>query len=65
MPISSLKKMSLSAVKDGEKVCSYNNNDYVFVQDTAEDKTYTKIMVPTSSDDGYKIGKFPPMLDNS
>ncbi|TVY30911.1 hypothetical protein LHYA1_G000779 [Lachnellula hyalina] len=56
VPISSIKKMSLSAVEDGEKVCSHNNHDYGFVKDTAEDKTYTKIMVPNSSDDGYQTG---------
>ncbi|TVY57269.1 hypothetical protein LSUE1_G008278 [Lachnellula suecica] len=54
MPISSLKEMSLSAMKKGEKVCSYDNNDYGFIQDTVEDKTYTKIMVPNSSDDVYR-----------
>jgi hypothetical protein len=57
VPISSIKKMSLSAVKNGEKVCSHNDHDYGFVQDTADDKTYTKIMVPNSSDDGYQTGK--------
>ncbi|TVY36548.1 hypothetical protein LSUB1_G005557 [Lachnellula subtilissima] len=59
VPISSVKKMSLSAVEDGEKVCSHNNHDYGFVKDTAEDKTYTKIMVPNSSDDGYQTVRKP------
>jgi hypothetical protein len=57
VPISKIKETSLLAVKNGEKVCSHDNNDYGFIQDTAEDRTYTKIMVPNSSDDGYKIGK--------
>ncbi|TVY46876.1 hypothetical protein LOCC1_G002795 [Lachnellula occidentalis] len=59
VPISSVKKMSLSAVENGEKVCSHNNYEYGFVKDTAEDKTYTKIMVPNSSDDGYQTVRKP------
>ncbi|TVY87651.1 hypothetical protein LAWI1_G004938 [Lachnellula willkommii] len=62
VPISSVKKMSLSAVEDGKKVCSHNNCDYGFVKDIAEDKTYTKIMVPNSSDDGYQTGALPILV---
>ena len=53
--------MSLQDAKDEKKIFSHNGNDYGFVQDVAEDKTYTKIMVP-SSKDGYRAGKHPSRL---
>lgn len=59
VPISALKATSLAALKNGEKVVSHDNLEYGFMQDTAEDRTYTKIMVPNSSDDGYKIVSKP------
>lgn len=55
VPISSLKEMSFSDATKGKPVLSYKDSDYGFV-DSAEDKTYTKIMVPSSSDDSYKYG---------
>ncbi|KAK2628980.1 hypothetical protein QTJ16_002083 [Diplocarpon rosae] len=54
VPISSIKEMSLSDAKDGKAILSYKNNDYGFTKDSIEDKTYTKIMVPSSSDKVYK-----------
>ncbi|KAI9052449.1 hypothetical protein LZ554_003794 [Drepanopeziza brunnea f. sp. 'monogermtubi'] len=53
VPISSLKEISLSDATNGKSVLSYKENDYGFME-SAEDKTYTKIMVPSSSHDGYK-----------
>ncbi|RDL32554.1 uncharacterized protein BP5553_09010 [Venustampulla echinocandica] len=50
VPISSIKKMSLSGVKAREKVCSHDGNDYGFVQDVANDGTEAKIMVPHGSE---------------
>jgi len=61
VPISSIQHMSLQDAKDGKKIFSHNGKDYGFVQDVAEDKTYTKIMVP-SSKDGYRAGKHPSRL---
>lgn len=57
VPISAIKETTLSALKNGDKVYSHNGNDYRFIEDAAEDITYTKIMVPNSSDDGYRAGE--------
>ncbi|PBP20835.1 hypothetical protein BUE80_DR008455 [Diplocarpon rosae] len=54
IPISSIKEMSLSDAKDGKAILSYKDNDYGFTKDSIEDKAYTKIMVPSSSDKVYK-----------
>ena len=59
VPISSIESMSLLDVKAGEPVLKHKNDDYGFMQDSAEDKTYTKIMVPSSSDNGYKTCRSP------
>lgn len=59
VPISAVEEMSLQAAKESRTVISHNGSDYGFVQDAAEDKVYTKIMVPSSSDDGYRAGKSP------
>jgi hypothetical protein len=56
VPVSSIQHMSLQNAKDGKKIFSHSGNDYGFFQDVVEDKTYTKIMVP-SSKDGYRAGK--------
>ncbi|CAL3971847.1 hypothetical protein PZA11_005116 [Diplocarpon coronariae] len=54
IPISTIKEMSLSDAKDGKEILSYMGNSYGFRKDSTEGKTYTKIMVPSSSDDVYK-----------
>lgn len=54
MPISAIESMSFADVKNGESVLEHSNSNYDFMQDSTEDKTYTKIMVPKSSDDGYR-----------
>jgi hypothetical protein len=51
--------MSLLDVKNGSSILQHKGEDYGFVQDSAEDKTYTKIMVPSSSDDGYRATSRP------
>ncbi|KAG4437002.1 hypothetical protein IFR05_007506 [Cadophora sp. M221] len=53
VPISSIKAMSLLDAKNGKTVLIHEGNDYGFMKDSAEDTTYTRIMVP-SSDAGYK-----------
>ena len=57
VPISAIEKMSIQGAKEGKTILSYKGGDYGFVQDVAEDKTYTKVMIPSSSDDGYRTGK--------
>ncbi|KAL2072207.1 hypothetical protein VTL71DRAFT_11550 [Oculimacula yallundae] len=53
IPISEIKAMSLGDAKHGKTVLTHEGNEYGFMKDSAEDTTYTRIMVP-SSDVGYK-----------
>ncbi|RDW67981.1 hypothetical protein BP6252_09377 [Coleophoma cylindrospora] len=53
VPISAIEEVSLKAMKKGKPAVTHNGEDYGFVEDT-EDKTYTKILVPNGSEDGYK-----------
>lgn len=57
LPISSIGQMSLKGATNGKPIVNHNGNDYGFVRDSAEDKTYTKIMVPNGSVEGYRTGK--------
>jgi hypothetical protein len=56
--LSSIGQMSLRDIEKGKKALSHNGNDYGFTQDASEDKTNTMIMIPNSSDDGYRAGKY-------
>ena len=58
VPISSIQKTSLVKITNGNAVLSHNGNDYRIIQDSSEDITYTKVMVPKSSDDGYRAGSY-------
>lgn len=62
VPIASVKEMSLRDAKLGKAVFSQNGNDYGFVHDPLDDKTYTKILLPSNSKDGYSIGNLPCLL---
>ncbi|TGO74002.1 hypothetical protein BELL_0316g00110 [Botrytis elliptica] len=57
VPIASVTEMSLRDAKLGKAVFSQNGNDYGFVHDPLDDKTYTKILLPSNSKDGYSIEK--------
>lgn len=48
--------MSLRDLEKGKIVYSENDSHYAFIQDTAEEKNYAKILLPSSSDDGYQLG---------
>ena len=56
VPLSSVKTMSLLDAKNGKPILKHEGDDYGFMRDSAEDTTYTKIMVP-GSDAGYKASK--------
>jgi hypothetical protein len=56
LPISSIGQVSLRDARTSKAIVSHKGNEYGFIQDSAEDKTYTKIMVPHGSD-GYRIGE--------
>ena len=58
LPISSIGHMSLKDAIDSKPIVNHEDMEYGFVRDSAEDRTYTKIMVPNGSDDGYRMGKF-------
>lgn len=58
VPMSSIKNMSLKDAKDGKPILEHNGDQYGFVQDSAQDKTHTKIIVPKGSEDGYRTSKF-------
>ncbi|PVH88007.1 hypothetical protein DL98DRAFT_224718 [Cadophora sp. DSE1049] len=53
VPISSIEAMSLLDAKNGKSILTHGGDDYGFMKDSAEDTTYTRIMVP-GSDTGYK-----------
>lgn len=55
--ISSIQQISLGAVEDGKIILSNKSSDYGFIQESAEDRTYSKIMVPRGSEGGYYAGK--------
>jgi hypothetical protein len=57
LPVSAIAQMSWKDATDGKPIINHNGNEYGFMRDSAEDKTYTKIMVPDGSDDGYRTGK--------
>lgn len=52
VPLSSIKKFSLSQIRQGTSATTYNDQSYGFVEDDATDTTYTKILVP--GEGGYK-----------
>jgi hypothetical protein len=56
LPISSIGQVLLRDVRSGKAIVSHKENEYGFIRDSAEDKTFTKIMVPHGSD-GYRIGE--------
>jgi len=56
--ISSIEKISLQDIKDGKPILLHEGSNYGFAQDIAQDKTYTKIMAPNESNDGYCTGKY-------
>ena len=56
LPISSIEQVSLRDSRSSKAIVTHNGNEYEFIQDSADDKTYTKIMVPHGSD-GYRIGE--------
>ncbi|KAF7876374.1 hypothetical protein EAF04_001467 [Stromatinia cepivora] len=59
VPIASVKEMSLQDAKLGKAVFSHDGNDYGFVHDPLDDKTCTKILLPSNSKDGYSIERKP------
>ena len=58
--IDTIKDMSLRGVRSGKVVLSQKGNEYRFVEDTAENKTYTKLMLPNKAKNGYRIGMLIP-----
>lgn len=56
VPITAVKKVSLQKVKDGKPTVSHNGSDYGFVREETDKKTYARIMVPSSTGDGYIMG---------
>ncbi|CAD6455188.1 2a744ecb-b7f9-4ff3-bf45-b479611c3a5f [Sclerotinia trifoliorum] len=59
VPINSVKEISLQDAKLGKAVFSHDDNDYGFINDPLEDKTYTKILIPSNPKDGYSIERKP------
>ncbi|PQE32386.1 hypothetical protein CJF32_00001134 [Rutstroemia sp. NJR-2017a WRK4] len=57
--IDTIKDMSLRGARSGKVVLSQKGNEYGFVEDTAENKTYTKLMLPNKAKNGYRIEKRP------
>jgi hypothetical protein len=57
LPISSIGEMPLNDAKTSQAILNYKDAEYGFIRESAEDQTYTKIMVPHGSDDGYRTGE--------
>ncbi|CAG8979588.1 hypothetical protein HYALB_00010789 [Hymenoscyphus albidus] len=55
VPIDSIQEMSLLGAKNRDVVYSQDGNDYGFSKTEAEENTYTSILVPSSSENGYKV----------
>ncbi|KAM3070044.1 hypothetical protein ACMFMG_003924 [Clarireedia jacksonii] len=55
--IDTIKDMSLRGAKSGKVVLSQNGDEYGFVEDTAENKAYMKLLLPNKAKDGYRIEK--------
>ncbi|CAG8961298.1 hypothetical protein HYFRA_00013759 [Hymenoscyphus fraxineus] len=55
VPIASIQEMSLLGAKNGDVIYSQDGNDYGFSKTEAEENTYTSILVPSSSENGYKV----------
>lgn len=58
IPISEIEQMSMLDADTGEAILNHKGSDYGFVQDTTGDKTYTRIMIPSDSDDAYLTSKY-------
>jgi len=56
LPISSIEQVSLRDARSSKAMVTHDGNEYGFIPDSADDKTYTKIMVPHGSG-GYRIGE--------
>jgi hypothetical protein len=54
--IDTIKDMSLRGARSGKIVLSQKGNEYGFVEDTTENKTYTKLMLPNKAKNGYRTG---------
>jgi hypothetical protein len=55
--LSSVEELSLLNIQERKEILSHNGDAYAFVPDASEAKSYTKVMVPNSSDDSYHIGR--------
>lgn len=58
LPISSIEQVSLRDARSSKAMVTHDGNEYGFIPDSADDKTYTKIMVPHGSG-GYRIAVKP------
>lgn len=52
----------MEKIEKGSVILSHNDSDYGLVQDSSEDVTYTKLMVPNSEKDDYRAGIYNPSL---
>lgn len=57
MSLSSVEELSLLKIQECKEILSHNGDAYAFVPDASEAKSYTKLMVPNSSDDNYYMGR--------
>lgn len=56
-PLSSIEELSLLDIKEHRKVLSHKGDNYGFFEDESEATAITKVLVPSSSDDGYRSGR--------
>lgn len=62
--MSSIQETTLGKINKGNAILSHNGNDYGFTENSSEDITYTKIMVPKVSDDSYHAGNFTKVISS-
>jgi hypothetical protein len=61
VPASAIQQVSLQNSKKTN--ISHNGSKYGFVEDVADDKTYTKLMVPSDRTDGYETCMLEPPFE--
>lgn len=54
MDMSTVEMMTLRGVEKRKSVVTHDGNDYAFVEDNAMERGHTNVMIPSSSDDGYR-----------
>ena len=58
VPLSNIKEVAQAHVKKGDKILSFNGNDYSFVSGNLSDTIDMKLLVPTKNGTAYRTGMY-------